>query len=104
MLLAALLAIAAPGCVSSRMLDQQANCIPPAALPEVRQLASGEQAVRLSILIYNVEGLPWPARKNRGPSLQRIGETLYSIRAKGNGPDVVMLQEAFTPAARDILV
>jgi endonuclease/exonuclease/phosphatase family metal-dependent hydrolase len=100
----AVLAFSLAGCASSRMLDRQADCVAPTAVPPVHTLAQGEQAMRLSVLIYNVEGLPWPARKNRTPSLRRIGETLQTMRAKGTGPDIVMLQEAFTPAARDILV
>lgn len=99
----AALALALTGCVSSRMLDRQADCVAAAATPKVRMLPQGEQSVRLSVLIYNVEGLPWPARKDRKPSLRRIGETLQTMRAKGTGPDIVMLQEAFTPDARDVL-
>lgn len=94
----------ASGCVSSTMLNRQAQCVAPQRIPAVQHLPSGEQAVRISVLIYNVEGLPWPARKNRKPSLEMIGETLHSMRAKRTGPDIVMLQEAFTPAARDVLV
>ena len=56
------------------------------------------------MLIYNVEGLPWPARKNRKPALRRIGDELRTMRQNGTAPDIVMLQEAFTPAARDVLV
>lgn len=98
------IALVATGCASSRMLDRHADCVAPAAIPQAYDAGQGERAARLSVLIYNVEGLPWPARKNRGPSLQRIGETLQAMRAKGSAPDVVMLQEAFTPAARDVLV
>ncbi|MDM7956704.1 endonuclease/exonuclease/phosphatase family protein [Blastomonas sp.] len=100
----AAIVLATTGCTSSRMLDRHADCVAPTALPTVRPMPQDEKAVRLSVLIYNVEGLPWPARKNREPSLRRIGETLQTMRAKGTGPDVVMLQEAFTPAARHILV
>ncbi|GGB67884.1 hypothetical protein GCM10010833_23810 [Blastomonas aquatica] len=85
------------------MLDRTAYCVNPAALPQVRTFEQGEQAVRLRVLIYNVEGLPWPARRNRSDSLRRIGETLKTLRGNGSGPDVVMLQEAFTPHARDVL-
>lgn len=61
---------------------------------------SGDGMVRsteLSVLIYNVEGLPWPARRNRGASLDRIGEELARMRQAGTAPDVVLVQEAFTP-------
>lgn len=61
---------------------------------------SGDGKVRsteLSVLIYNVEGLPWPARRNRGASLDRIGKELARMRQEGTAPDVVLVQEAFTP-------
>lgn len=102
-LVPAVMALATTGCVSSRMLDRQADCIAPGALPVVERAHDGMQSTRISVLIYNVEGLPWPARKNRKPSLSMIGDTLHTMRARGTGPDVVMLQEAFTPAARDVL-
>lgn len=97
------LAGTAAGCVNSTMLSRQAQCVEPQYIPAVEQAPNGDQIVKISVLIYNVEGLPWPARKGRKPSLQMIGDSLLTMRAKGTGPDVVMLQEAFTPAARDVL-
>lgn len=85
------------------MLNCQAQCLAPERMPVVHPLPTGEQAVRISVLNFNVEGLPWPARKHRKPSLRLIGDTLKTMRARGTGPDIVMLQEAFTPAARDVL-
>lgn len=71
--------------------------------PEITVSEDGRmQTTELSVLIYNVEGLPWPARRNRGPWLDRIGDHLAKMRAMGTAPDVVLVQEAFTPRAARI--
>ncbi|WP_242008012.1 endonuclease/exonuclease/phosphatase family protein [Sphingomonas ginsenosidivorax] len=51
------------------------------------------------VLTFNIEGLGWPARSGRGPSLERIGAVLRAMAARGDAPDVVMIQEMFSPAA-----
>ncbi|WP_016746649.1 sphingomyelin phosphodiesterase [Rhizorhabdus wittichii] len=56
----------------------------------------------LSVMTYNVEGLPWPARFGRGDALARIGERLAALRATGAQPRVVLLQEAFSDDAKAI--
>lgn len=63
---------------------------------------SGERSVELSVLIYNVHGLPWPFRRTPGQALDRIGEELAGMRAAGQEPDIVLLQEAFIPRAARI--
>lgn len=65
-------------------------------------MPDGRSAMNISVLIYNVEGLPWPARKNRKEKLLQIGAELKRLRDSGEGPDVVMLQEAFTKSAVEI--
>jgi endonuclease/exonuclease/phosphatase family metal-dependent hydrolase len=60
---------------------------------------SGEAWTELSVLTYNVEGLPWPARQNRGPRLREIGRRLAEMRKDGTAPDIVLLQEVFTTDA-----
>lgn len=102
--MATMASLALGGCVSSRMLDQSAGCVPAHAMPQITQGENGARTTTLSVLIYNVEGLPWPARKNRKPALRRIGDELRTMRQNGTAPDIVMLQEAFTPDARDVLV
>lgn len=59
-------------------------------------------ARRIEILTYNVAGLPWPAASGRPAALARIGDELARMRARGDAPDVVLLQEAFTAEAREI--
>jgi hypothetical protein len=56
----------------------------------------------LSVMTYNVEGLPWPARFGRGAALARIGERLAALRAAGAQPRIVLLQEAFSDDAKAI--
>jgi endonuclease/exonuclease/phosphatase family metal-dependent hydrolase len=53
----------------------------------------------LDVLTYNIEGLPWPARSNRGPYLAEIGERLAALRAEGDAPDIIVFQEVFSRAA-----
>lgn len=56
----------------------------------------------LSILSYNVRGLPWPAALDRADSLHAIAERLALMRQRGIQPHVVLLQEAFTDDAKAI--
>src|SRR6478735_10191093 len=56
----------------------------------------------LSILTYNVHGLPWPIASNRSKSLRRIADRLAALRRMGLQPSIVVLQEAFTTDAKDI--
>lgn len=59
-------------------------------------------APAFSVLTYNVEGLPWPVRSGRDDDLLRIATSLRRLRAVGRQPQVIVLQEAFTPAAKAI--
>lgn len=53
----------------------------------------------LRVMIYNVEGLAWPARSGRSPRLRMIGERLARMNREGRAPHVLLVQEAFSPAA-----
>lgn len=68
------------------------------AMPDV-QIAPGPAPATLSVMTYNLEGLTWPARTGRKPSLERIAQELARMEATGNLPDVVVFQEAFSSAA-----
>lgn len=59
-------------------------------------------AGQLAVLTYNVNGLPFPAAFDRPRALAAIGDSLARMRADGTAPQVVVLQEAFTPEARAI--
>lgn len=56
----------------------------------------------LSILTYNVEGLPWPLAWNRPAAMRRIASRLAAMRAEDRQPTVVVLQEAFIGEAKAI--
>lgn len=80
-----------------------ASAAPPPRPTEAAPLAfalpaSGE----LTVLTYNVKGLPWPVASGREQAMARIGERLAAMRREGRQPGVVVLQEAFTPQAKAI--
>jgi endonuclease/exonuclease/phosphatase family metal-dependent hydrolase len=60
---------------------------------------SNTASTTISVLTYNVEGLPWPARSNRAPRLREIARQLSTLRTARRAPDVVLLQEVFTSEA-----
>jgi endonuclease/exonuclease/phosphatase family metal-dependent hydrolase len=49
----------------------------------------------ISVLTYNVRGLPWPVDSGRGAALRAIGQELATMRREGRQPDVVLIQEGF---------
>jgi endonuclease/exonuclease/phosphatase family metal-dependent hydrolase len=53
------------------------------------------ETAELSVLTYNVRGLPWPLALNRGKALREIGRELAALRHEGRQPDVVLIQEGF---------
>jgi endonuclease/exonuclease/phosphatase family metal-dependent hydrolase len=68
--------------------------------PKIEVSPDGATArMRLDVLTYNVEGLGWPVRKGRERELAEIGRRLGDLRQAGKGPDVVLFQEVFSPAA-----
>lgn len=79
----------------------------PAATPGLAHLAppAGRPVAfdgTLSVLTYNVHGLPWPVAWGRPADLRRIADDLLAMRRQGCQPHVVVLQEAFTDDARAI--
>lgn len=80
----------------------------------------GIASTEISVLIYNVCGLPWPLSRgkqsrqldengvripidsDRPKALKAIGDTFAELRAAGRAPDVIMLQEAFISASVEI--
>lgn len=85
-------------------VERIAACPAPAAVPKVEYLADGRRAVRLRILLWNVEGLPWPIRSGRGPKLAYIAGWIARRRAAGLGPDILIMHKAFIPEASRIPV
>lgn len=64
--------------------------------------AQAAPAADLSVMSYNVHGLPWPIARGRPKALRQIGERLAAMRLAGDQPHLVLLQEAFTPDAKAI--
>ena len=78
--------------------------------------------MEISVLIYNVAGLPWPLACNkrsrktdsngeripiacdRAGALADIGDQLAGMREAGTEPDVIMLQEAFIEASEEVVI
>lgn len=74
----------------------------PAAVYQPRAKAASGAPGTLSVMTYNVKGLPFPAALGRPAALEKIAEQLGSLRLSGRQPDVVALQEAFVPEAKAI--
>ena len=64
--------------------------------------AAAADAGHLSILTYNVHGLPWPLASNRPAAMIAIAAQLRIMRLEHRQPDVVALQEAFGDEAKKI--
>lgn len=62
---------------------QPASAVPP------------DESAEISVLTYNVRGLPWPIAFGRAAALREIGRELASMRREGRQPDVVLIQEGF---------
>ncbi|QJU60343.1 sphingomyelin phosphodiesterase [Sphingomonas sp. AP4-R1] len=73
-------------------------CLAGSAAPANASIAPSQ----LSVMTYNVEGLPFPVRIGRADKLRQIGATLATLRAEGRQPHVVVLQEAFSADAKAI--
>lgn len=64
--------------------------------------ASARDHAAVTLLSYNVKGLPWPVTSGRPAALRAIARQLWSMRQQGRQPGVVALQEAFVPEAKAI--
>lgn len=64
--------------------------------------AETKKAVSISVMTYNVNGLPWPLASRRTGAFGQIESRLRRMRASGRQPHVVVLQEAFTAPAKQI--
>lgn len=56
----------------------------------------------VSVLTYNIKGLPWPLASDREAAFVAIEGRLRGLRAVGKQPHVMVLQEAFTERAKQI--
>ncbi|WP_334165102.1 endonuclease/exonuclease/phosphatase family protein [Phenylobacterium sp.] len=65
--------------------------------------APAPAAAEISVLTYNIKGLPWPVATGRARALREIGEELGQMRREGRQPDVVLLQEGFRGEVRALV-
>lgn len=56
----------------------------------------------LSLMTYNVQGLPWPLASGRPTAMVAIASRLRAMRLANRQPEVVALQEAFGDDAKAI--
>ncbi|MGA1854129.1 endonuclease/exonuclease/phosphatase family protein [Sphingobium sp. HT1-2] len=56
----------------------------------------------LSVLTYNIHGLPWPVARGRTQAFAQIVQHLRTMREDGTQPHIIVLQEVFTTDARAI--
>lgn len=56
----------------------------------------------VTLLSYNVEGLPWPLTHGRTAAAAAIAAELRALHDRGAGPQVVAVQEAFGDAQKAI--
>lgn len=68
-----------------------------------RQTPEASEAGELSVLTYNVRGLPWPLALNRAKALREIGRELAAMRQAGRQPDLVLIQEGFREEVADLV-
>ncbi|EIZ80217.1 endonuclease/exonuclease/phosphatase [Novosphingobium sp. Rr 2-17] len=74
----------------------------PAAVPLAAPSPGVVDRTDLSVMTYNVEGLPFPVVTGRPAALAQIGDNLLNLRQRGLQPHIVALQEAFIPQAKAI--
>ncbi|MDX2223635.1 MAG: endonuclease/exonuclease/phosphatase family protein [Rhodospirillaceae bacterium] len=64
--------------------------------------AAPSGAVQLSVMTYNVHGLPYPLRRDGVQAMVAIAHELRRQQAAGAAPDVVLIQEGFLDSVRAI--
>jgi endonuclease/exonuclease/phosphatase family metal-dependent hydrolase len=89
----------AGGILLTAMVANSAPAYTPASTDD-RPVVRDERS--LSVMTYNVHGLPWPVAADRSDDLRLIGQRLAQLRLSRQAPDVVVIQEAFTAEAKSI--
>jgi len=69
----------------------------PASMTPAAEASTDSHA--MSVMTYNIKGLPWPLAMGRDEALNRIGGRLAAMRQAGRQPHIVLLQEAFSSEA-----
>jgi endonuclease/exonuclease/phosphatase family metal-dependent hydrolase len=82
------------------------SAAPPPVLQAAEALpapAAQTASAEISVLTYNVKGLPWPFARGRASALREIGRELAELRAEGRQPDIVLIQEGFRGEVADLV-
>ena len=66
-------------------------------------VAGAEPSAEISVLTYNIRGLPWPVALGRPRALKAIGQELARMRVEGRQPTVVLIQEGFRREAAELV-
>jgi endonuclease/exonuclease/phosphatase family metal-dependent hydrolase len=66
------------------------------------QDAIAADSTSLSVMTYNIRGLPWPLALGRRDAFAKIESRLQALRKRGAQPRVIVLQEAFTDDAKGV--
>jgi len=82
-----------------------ATATPVVTVPSVSAPPSAETtaSAEVSVLTYNIRGLPWPLAQGRSHALKEIGRELAALRAQGRQPDIVLIQEGFRGEVADLV-
>ena len=75
----------------------------PADATHLGAAPGGALNTEISVLTYNVRGLPWPLANGRAKALKAIGVHLAAMRRDGRQPDVVLIQEGFRREVGDLV-
>ncbi len=90
------------GALSAGCAKHPELALPPlparAQLPVQVDPLTGEHSIELTVLTYNVAGLPWPRRSGTGRAMERIKNAWPAEFTHGE-PDILLMQEAFVPSS-----
>lgn len=70
--------------------------------PGSAHAAASITSTPISIMTYNVHGLPWPLASGRSEAFEAMIKRLRALRRAGEQPHIIVLQEAFTSEAQSI--
>jgi endonuclease/exonuclease/phosphatase family metal-dependent hydrolase len=70
--------------------------------PPSAKAAKPGSTASVSVMTYNVNGLPWPLARGREAAFRGIESRLRKMRTTGTQPHIIVLQEAFTTPAKNI--
>ncbi len=81
--------------LSTSSIDTPHNTLTTVNASPVAASVFPNRRTELTVLTYNIRGLPWPVAKGRRQALREIGRELARMRAEGHAPDIVLIQEGF---------